>query len=231
MDVINGPTVHDLDPVGKRVRMRKQHLCLKAGAWPVLGLWLAAGLVGALTPFLLWGVWSVMPDRLCGLAPRPLQVAWLPWALFDYEMRGAAFVYTASAAVAYWGVGVWLSLRSRVYLSVGNLRETSGQTCYALSIGVLLFAVVLLAVVWVLASANNVLPSWNEAYEYVSHGPWRRLADLRVLLDHIFLMPVIALPFATISLLIKPSFRAACSAVGSMGTFVLLIYYLYPLID
>ncbi len=228
---MSGPTGHALDLVDKGVLPGKKHLRPQAGAWHVLGIWLTAGLVGALTPFLLWGVWSLLPDRLSCLAPGPLQVAGLPWALFDYEMRGPAFMYTASAALVYGGTGLWLSLRRPRLISAGDLREAAAQTCYALSIAVLLFAGVIMAVVWVLASANNVWPVWNEGQAYVSHGPWRRLADLRVLLDCIFLMPVIALLLATMSLLLKPSFRAACAMMSSMGTFFVLFYCLYPLID
>ena len=188
------------------------------GPWAVAGCF-ASGFV------ILWALVLPWPLRIPGRAPSRIVCPFPPLE----SLSDSACAAVQRAGVFYWPLGLLWSWRA--FLGAGATRASFARALVTGATGALVFVIPLLAVIWTLAAQMGVIPDGPWGVSEGNHGPWRRVCDLRTLVNLALTLPGYSLLLARVSLFIRGSRAAWAVILGSLFVFMALISSHQWLID
>jgi hypothetical protein len=146
-----------------------------------------------------------------------------------FDLQKPALALLASAAIVYWGLALVRVLPT--FRGGSPVGSYAARVLSTLAAGLLGFVLPLLAVIWTLASALGAVPEGPWGVAQGNHGPWRRILDLRALVDLAISLPCYSLLLGRLSFMIKPSREGGYVMVVSVLVFLALVWSHYWLID
>lgn len=155
-------------------------------------------------------------------------IAFLPFMLRQ-SISNMALTFIICTSIVYWCTGIYL-LRMSLLVKQGWRKFLSSYIC-SLAIGSLCFVLPMLVTLWVLAFDSENIPADSWGVTDGNHGSWRYAYDLRKMLSHIYLIPVISVFLSFVSWVIKPTWRSVEVIIASVAMFIILLVSHNWLID
>lgn len=198
---------------------------------PRPGGWIIASLVGAALPFLLYFVYAGFPEARPWIAlgndgpirPAIDEKGKIVVPFFGFPVQGAYLSLFLSAVIAYWGMGLLLSLR-KAASAEGTGKETHTVPIPALS--VLLFTLPTIAATWALTLKADVSPDFQWEVFGEPGGASQNLIILRRILSFALLLPQVSAALCVMSLVTRPSRPAIILGCVAIAVFVAMALWL-----
>jgi len=234
MRILRKPSDHDSERPGVNFSPNEtQSNRISSVPWRIFISWAIAAVFGALTATLIFFIWkNVSIVRSIPEVGNPGCASnYLPWTLTDYRLQGAALSFSSATALIYWGVGLLLCVRYRRFAFSLDVRTAVSNAFFTLSVALVLFVVPMLTGIWVLALKMDAIPDIAWRIVDGNHGPWRRIPDLRYLLNAVFELPIFGGCAALVAMVFRFRMRAVLAANFSFMMFIGLLFTHYRLVD
>ncbi len=189
--------------------------------------WVIAFIIGAAAPLLLYFLYATCPEARPWIdlgQGGPNESVYGPEGAikrpaFGFPLAGASVSMLLSALLAYWGVGVALSVRRG---PPSDNEERTAPLHLTPAISILFFTIPLLSAAWSLNIKADRFPDLQWEVLVKTAGMAEPLYLFRRVLDLALLFPQLSAALCVMSLVIDPSREAAILCVISIAVFVFM---------